>query len=94
MTSKRREGLLPTRKRYSLVEVPLGSPVEEAAAKLMEFDDPDDVSIPPDTPFEFFVVYDRDGNEIWVPPRTPRSAQHARSTEAVYPWGIWRANLR
>ena len=59
-----REDVLPETEQYSFVEITKGEPPEDAATKLYEFSDWDDVDIPPDGPLEFYVVYDADGNEV------------------------------
>lgn len=55
-------GLRPEDGKYALVEVETGKPPGEAAHRLAEFDEAGGVTIPPDTDFEHYVVYDRDGN--------------------------------
>lgn len=59
-----REAVKPVDKKFSLVEVSLGEPVEDAATKIAEYDNLNDISVPDDTPYEFYVVYDRQGNVV------------------------------
>jgi hypothetical protein len=65
-------GLRPDDGEYSLVEIETGGTVAEAGHVLVEFDDADEVTIPPDTDFETYAAYDREGNiytrESWPEP--------------------------
>lgn len=64
--------LRPEGDGFALVEIETGAPVGEAAHVLAEFDDADDVVIPPDTDFEHYAVYDSSGSiytrESWPDP--------------------------
>lgn len=62
-----REGLLPEEKAYSFVEISKGAPSGEAGTKLYEFNDWDEVHIPPESALEMYVVYDREGDSITEP---------------------------
>ncbi|ELY39855.1 hypothetical protein [Natronorubrum tibetense] len=47
---------------YALIKISMMKPPGEALTKLAEYDSLDDVSMPPETEFADYVVYDSDGN--------------------------------
>lgn len=66
------KGLRPQDGAFALVEIETGQPVGQAAHVLVEFDDADEVEIPPDTDFEKYALYDASGTiytrESWPDP--------------------------
>lgn len=66
------QGLRPEDGEFALVEVETGQPAGQAAHVLVEFDDANEVTIPPDNDFETYAVYDRQGSiytrESWPEP--------------------------
>lgn len=77
------DGLKPEDGEYALVEIDTGEPLEEAAHILCEFDNPDEVVIPPDTDFETYALYDREGaiytRETWPEPHSESSDVEQKS---------------
>lgn len=66
------QGLRPEEGEFALVEIETGQPVGQAAHVLVEYDDADEVVIPPDNDFETYAIYDRQGSiytrESWPDP--------------------------